>query len=166
MIIISFIKFIVLMQGLTVNEGLYMTPCESISSLPDFHLDLGGRILTLRPIDYTLQRTYISASYSSYCILGFMPMDRLILGGENCHRAYYINHQSLFFADVWIRQFYTIFDAEAGRVGFAPVKKSWFFWPVLMFASISLVLMLIVGEIFRRCCIRRPQAVDSHYVRL
>ena len=75
------------------------------------------------------------------------------------------------YTDVWMREYYTIFDAENARVGFAKAKKTsrWLF--IVIIVCSVLLVMAIVGYICVRCHkkrIRQAQArpPQPEYVRL
>ena len=84
--------------------------CSNIDSNPDVTFKIGGVEYTLKPRDYVLKMTQFG---QSECIAGFMPLalppqfgDFWILG------------------DVFISTYYTVFDYDGSRVGFAKANQN------------------------------------------
>mmetsp|Transcript_26124 Transcript_26124/g.42045 ORF Transcript_26124/g.42045 Transcript_26124/m.42045 type:complete len:371 (-) Transcript_26124:190-1302(-) len=82
----------------------YQVDCSKIDSMPTVNIQLNGKNFPLAPQDYVLQ---VSQGGQTQCLSGFMGLDALT------SRELYI------LGDVFIRKYYTIFDAENSQVGFA-----------------------------------------------
>jgi len=78
----------------------YTVDCSKISSMPTVTITLAGKVYTLEAKDYVIQ-------VQGQCLSGFMGLAAL------SSRNLYI------LGDVFIRKYYTVFDAPNGRVGFA-----------------------------------------------
>jgi cathepsin D len=90
-----------------VNQILAIVPakpdCKNISQYPSLFFNIGGDVYEITP-DY-----YIINDMGA-CLLGVMAMDNLPFNG-------------FILGDVFIRQYYTIFDYGGQRVGFATANQ-------------------------------------------
>ncbi|KYN22785.1 Lysosomal aspartic protease [Trachymyrmex cornetzi] len=102
---VSEIENINKMIGATSIGGEAIVSCNQISDMPSISFILGGKNFTLTSEDYVLK---IKQFGKTICMSGFMGMDL---------------PQSLWIlGDVFIGRFYTEFDMENDRVGFAISK--------------------------------------------
>ncbi|KAJ1919043.1 aspartic proteinase precursor [Mycoemilia scoparia] len=85
-------------------SGQYTVDCDKIPGLPELSLKLGDNTFTLSAEDYIL-------NVQGQCISGFMGMDIPPPMGP-----------LWIIGDVFLRKFYTVYDLENDRVGFAPAK--------------------------------------------
>lgn len=84
-------------------KGIYTVDCNEVANLPTMNFNFGGHVFPLEASDYILQT-------SGGCISPFMGLDipglKLWIVG-----------------DAFLRRYYTVYDMERNRVGFAPVKS-------------------------------------------
>jgi saccharopepsin len=87
----------------------YTVPCASVSGLPNLDFTLGGKTYTLEPKDYIIN------AENTICLLGMVGIDESRIPSPI--GPFWI------LGDIFIRQFYTVFDFGQQRVGFAPVAN-------------------------------------------
>ncbi|XP_075428592.1 pepsin A-like [Ascaphus truei] len=86
--------------GAAADEyGLYTVACDSVSSLPDI-------IITMNGIQYPLPASAYINQYPGSCSSGFQSTTGLWILG-----------------DIFIREYFVVFDRGNNRVGFAPTIK-------------------------------------------
>ncbi|GAB5353345.1 hypothetical protein AAMO2058_000029000 [Amorphochlora amoebiformis] len=84
--------------GGQMSGGMYFFDCDKVSSMPNINFEMGGHVFPLAPEDYVIRQ-------QGMCFSGFegqdSPRPLIILG------------------DVFLRKYYTVFDAGNLRLGFA-----------------------------------------------
>ncbi|KAJ1371672.1 Aspartic protease 4 [Parelaphostrongylus tenuis] len=88
--------------------GEYRIPCDEVPNLPDISFVIGGNEFMLKGVDYVLN---ITTAGKSICLSGFMGIDLPEKIGE-----------LWILGDVFIGRYYTVFDIEQTRLGFAQAK--------------------------------------------
>jgi len=97
--------------GVQLNpiNGAPMVDCSKLDSLPTITFNIGGKPFALTPQQYINKMKPIATMDLTLCISGFTPLDtkkgpKWILG------------------DLFIRQYYTVFDQGKDRIGFAATR--------------------------------------------
>ena len=83
----------------------YTIPCSKVADLPDVNIEIDGTTYTLTPDDYIIKDENV------ICLFGFTGIDIPAPRGP-----------LWILGDIFIRKFYTVFDASQNRVGLAPMK--------------------------------------------
>jgi hypothetical protein len=82
---------------------IYQVNCRSISRLPDITITIGGTAFTLT------SQQYVQNLGANTCISSFVPM-----------RIFDVNSSPLWIlGDAFLNQFYSVYDYDNHRVGFA-----------------------------------------------
>jgi hypothetical protein len=88
-----------------LGTGEYMIDCATIDTLPILHLTLSGVEFTLSGADYVVKT---SSFGQEACLFGFLGIDVPEPRGP-----------LWILGDVFLRKYYTVFDIERNRMGFA-----------------------------------------------
>jgi len=101
--------------------GSYEVPCAKVDSFPEFSFHFGGKAYPLKGTDYILEIQGVC--FSSFVGVDFSGSGSQWVVGENLTNA--VVHRSLnrkFFLKlgaVFLRKYYTVFDAGRAVIGFA-----------------------------------------------
>lgn len=91
-----------------LSPGEFYVNCKKLNELPDLTIKFGENEFPLKPNQYTLKIQ--TGNSKPHCMLGLYGMDVPPPRGP-----------LWILGDVFIREYFTVFDAERARLGFAPV---------------------------------------------
>lgn len=93
-------------QASIFNPNIFTLDCSQVSSLPTIDVKFGGKSFPLTGKQYTIED-------QGTCLLGLTGIDVPAPRGP-----------LWILGDVFIRQYFTVFDVEHSRIGVAPVQKA------------------------------------------
>ncbi|NXU44729.1 CATD protein, partial [Drymodes brunneopygia] len=87
-------------------KGEYLIPCDKVPTLPNVTITIGGKGYNLTGDQYVLK---VTSAATTICMSGFSGLDIPPPGGP-----------LWILGDVFIGPYYSVFDRDNNRVGFAP----------------------------------------------
>jgi Eukaryotic aspartyl protease len=94
--------------AIRIFGGRYILACPMMKILPDIRFTLNGIVYVLTPNDYIIR-----AGQEQLCLLGFMELDIPSPVGP-----------AIILGDIFMRKYFTVFDAENGRIGLSLAKHT------------------------------------------
>lgn len=98
-------RFAELIGAKSMAAGEYAVDCDKVDDLPDFVVGFGSQKFNIRGRDYVIDSNGV-------CLFGFMGMDIPEPAGP-----------MWILGDVFMRQYYTVFDVTNARIGVAPMAE-------------------------------------------
>ena len=93
----------------SVDLGQHAVPCEKAASLPPLAFEINGKTFELSGEEYVLRMELFG---ETSCLLGILALDIPKPAGP-----------LWILGDVFLSKYYTVFDFEEDRVGFATAKR-------------------------------------------